>query len=68
MIPLSARVMAIADVFDAVTSLRVYKSASPYDDALDVILDGSGTRFDPKCVEAFVDSFSEVKNVLRQYS
>lgn len=67
-IPLSARVMAIADVFDAVTSLRVYKSASPYDDALDVILDGSGTRFDPKCVEAFVDSFSEVKNVLRQYS
>ncbi|RKM62824.1 HD domain-containing protein [Butyrivibrio sp. XB500-5] len=67
-IPLSARIMAIADVFDAVTSLRVYKSASNYQDALDVILDGSGTRFDPKCVEAFADSFSEVKNILRKYS
>ncbi|MBR4670599.1 MAG: HD domain-containing protein [Butyrivibrio sp.] len=67
-IPLSARIMAIADTFDAVTSLRVYKDAASYQDALEVILDGSGTRFDPKCVEAFEDSFAEVKNVLRKYS
>lgn len=67
-IPLSARVMAIADVFDAITSKRVYKSANSYQEALDVILEGSGTKFDPKCVEAFADSFGEVKNILRKYS
>lgn len=66
-IPLSARIMAVADVFDALTSPRVYKPAFPLDKALSIIEEGNGTQFDPKCVEAFIDSLDEVKKVLRKY-
>ncbi|SFD15026.1 HD-GYP domain-containing protein [Ruminococcus albus] len=66
-IPLSARIMAVADVFDALTSPRVYKPAFPLDKALSIIEEGNGTQFDPKCVEAFMDSLDEVKKVLRKY-
>ncbi len=66
-IPLSARIMAIADVFDALASPRVYKPAFPFEKALEIIQDGSGTQFDPKCVEAFMDSLPEVKIVLQKY-
>ncbi|MCR5033596.1 MAG: HD domain-containing protein, partial [Lachnospiraceae bacterium] len=66
-IPLSARVMAVADVFDALTSPRVYKPAFPLEKALEIISDGSGTQFDPKCVEAFMDSLAEVKLILMKY-
>ncbi len=66
-IPLSARVMAIADTFDELTSPRVYKKPISLQEALDVIREGEGTRFDPKCVEVFVSSFTEVKNVFRKY-
>lgn len=66
-IPLSARIMAVADVFDALTSPRVYKPAFPLDKALSIIEEGYGTQFDPKCVEAFIDSLDEVKKVLRKY-
>ncbi len=67
-IPLSARVMAVADVFDALTSPRVYKPAFPLEKALDIIREGSGTQFDPKCVEVFMESLDEVKVVLRKYN
>ncbi len=66
-IPLSARVMAVADVFDALTSARVYKKALSMEEALAMLKEGAGTQFDPKCVEAFVDSLPEVKLVLRKY-
>ncbi len=66
-IPLSARVMAVADVFDALTSPRVYKPAFPVDKALDMISEGSGTQFDPRVVEAFMDSLPDVKAVLKKY-
>ena len=66
-IPLSARVMAIADVFDALTSARVYKPAFPLDKALEIIEEGSGKQFDPKCVEAFMDNLDKVKEVLKKY-
>ena len=66
-IPLSARVMAIADVFDAVSSPRVYKPAFPFDEAVQIIKDGSGTQFDPLCVEVFLESVAEVKKVLKKY-
>lgn len=68
MIPLSARIMAVADVFDALTSPRVYKPAFPLDKALSIIEEGNGTQFDPKCVEAFMDSLDEVKEILRKYN
>lgn len=62
-IPLSARIMAIADVFDALASKRVYKDPMPFDKAVDIIKKDAGTHFDPKCVEAFLDSLDEVKQV-----
>ncbi len=66
-IPLSARVMAVADVFDALASPRVYKPAFPLEKALDIIKEGAGTQFDPRCVEVFMDSLTEVKVILKKY-
>ncbi len=66
-IPLSARIMAVADVFDALTSPRIYKPAFPIEKALEILQDGAGTQFDPKCVEVFIDSLTEVKVVLKKY-
>ncbi len=66
-IPLSARVMAVADVFDALVSKRVYKSAMPLDKALDILKKDSGSHFDPKCVEVFLDSIDDVKAVMKKY-
>ena len=67
-IPLSARIMAVADVFDALTSARVYKPAFSLEKALTIIKEGSGTQFDPKCVEAFMDNLPEVKVILKKYN
>ena len=66
-IPLSARIMAVADVFDALTSPRIYKPAFPLEKALEILKEGAGTQFDPKCVEVFMDSLTEVKVVLKKY-
>ncbi len=52
-IPVSARIVALADVFDALTSQRPYKKAWPVDQATDLIREQSGKHFDPKLVEAF---------------
>ena len=66
-IPLAARIMAVADVFDALASPRVYKPAFPLEKALSIIQEGAGTQFDPKCVEVFMESLPEVKEVLKKY-
>lgn len=52
-IPLGARIFAVADVFDALTSARPYRQAAPYQDARREIEDGAGTHFDPDMVAAF---------------
>lgn len=52
-IPLSARLMAIADVYDALITKRIYKDAMPHEDAVKVIEAGKGTHFDPEVVDAF---------------
>ncbi len=67
-IPLSARIMAVADVFDALTSKRVYKPAFSLEKALSLIKEGAGTQFDEKCVEVFIDSLAEVKAVMTRYN
>lgn len=46
-IPIEARIMAIADVYDALVSKRVYKEKYTFDEANQIILDGMGTQFDP---------------------
>lgn len=62
-IPLSGRIVAVADVYDALTSRRVYKDAMPHEEAMRIIVDAAGTQFDPSVVAAFVqcqDAFSDV--------
>ena len=66
-IPLSARVMAVADVFDALVSPRVYKPAFPLEKALSIIKEGAGTQFDPKCVEVFIESIDEAVKIMNKY-
>jgi len=53
-IPYLSRIMAIADVFDAITSRRHYRDAMPIKQALSLIKEGTGTHFDPVCVEGFM--------------
>lgn len=53
-IPLSARIVALADVYDAITSRRVYKSAMSHEKAREIIADSAGTQFDPVIVDAFL--------------
>jgi HD-GYP domain-containing protein (c-di-GMP phosphodiesterase class II) len=60
--------MAVADVFDALASPRVYKPAFPLEKALSIIQEGAGSQFDPKCVEVFMESLPEVKEVLKKYN
>lgn len=67
-IPLSARIMAVADVFDALTSQRVYKKAFPLEKALAILEEGKGTQFDPKCIEVFMEALPEVKVILHKYN
>jgi putative two-component system response regulator len=59
-IPLCARIMAIADVFDALVSKRCYKEPVSYEQAFDIICDESGRHFDPKIVEVFMKLKDEV--------
>lgn len=54
-IPISGRILAVADVFDALTSARVHRSARSVDDAVSYLLEKAGTQFDPLVVARFVD-------------
>lgn len=67
-IPLSARVMAVADVFDALVSKRSYKTPFTYKEAMKIITDGSGKHFDPLIVDAFVSAEAEVRKVEEEFS
>ncbi|MCP3874745.1 MAG: two-component system response regulator [Desulfobacteraceae bacterium] len=63
-IPLSARLMAIADVYDAMVSTRIYKPPFSHEDAVQIIKENSGTQFDPELVETFLkisDKFYDIK-------
>ena len=60
--------MAVADVFDALSSPRVYKPAFPLEEALKIIEEGKGTQFDPKCVEVFLEALPDIKVILEKYN
>lgn len=55
-IPLCARIVAVADVYDALTTSRSYKKAYPHETAMKIILEGASTHFDPGVVQAFDES------------
>ena len=65
-IPLCARIMAIADVFDAVSQKRCYRDALPLDTCFEIIQEGSGQDFDPMLVEVFLDIRDKVEQVHRE--
>jgi putative nucleotidyltransferase with HDIG domain len=65
-IPLGARVVAVADTFDALTSVRPYRPASRPNDALDLLSVVAGEQLDPEVVEAFVGYYSGPRAVLRR--
>ncbi|MDY0746512.1 two-component system response regulator [Paucibacter sp. R3-3] len=67
-IPLSARLMAVADVYDALISVRVYKPAMSHEEAVDLIVKGSGSHFDPDLVDAFIAIQDEFQAIARKFS
>ena len=66
-IPVSARLMAVADVYDALTTRRVYKLAYPHEEAAGFIRDGRGTLFDPEVVDAFLSKQVEFREIASRY-
>lgn len=66
-IPVSARLMALADVYDALISRRVYKEGMPHDKAVQIILEGRGTHFDPDVVDAFVALKDEFRAIAARF-
>jgi putative two-component system response regulator len=66
-IPLSARVMALADVFDALISPRVYKKPITQEAARDIIAAGRGAHFDPDIVDIFLARFETIQQIARRY-
>lgn len=65
-IPLEARIMAIADVFDALVSKRVYKEAFSFEESYDIIMKDMGTHFDPGLKEAFDRAYPELVEIYRR--
>ncbi len=67
-IPISARVMSVADVYDALVSRRVYKSAMSHDEAVKIILANKGVKFDPDIVDAFHEIHLEFQRITHVYA
>jgi putative two-component system response regulator len=67
-IPIEGRVAAIADVFDALTSKRVYRDALPITKAIEVVRAGRGSHFDPDLLEIFLALMPEVLRIREQWA
>ncbi|MCR4610185.1 MAG: HD domain-containing protein [Eubacterium sp.] len=67
-IPLSARIMAVADVFDALVSKRPYKDGYDMDKAVDIMKEEAGTHFDPAIIDALLDSREKLVTIIEKYS
>jgi Response regulator containing a CheY-like receiver domain and an HD-GYP domain len=66
-IPLAARLAAIADVYDALVCVRVYKAAFPYSEAVKIITDGKGTQFDPVLADAMPHIKERFQEIAEKY-
>jgi putative two-component system response regulator len=67
-IPVSARLMAVADVYDALISRRVYKEGMPHHKAVSIIAEGRGGHFDPDIVDAFIDVREAFREIAERYA
>ncbi len=67
-IPISARLMAVADVYDALISRRVYKPAFPHAKAVEIIREGRGRHFDPDMTDAFLSIAAECDAIAQRYA
>ncbi len=67
-IPLSARIMALADVYDAIISRRVYKTSMPHELAVELIASGGGTQFDPDITDAFLGMTDEFNRIATMFT
>ncbi len=67
-IPESARIAAICDVFDALTSVRPYKKAWPLEDATQLLVDNKGKHFEPRLVDVFMDNLDDILAIRERYS
>ena len=67
-IPISGRLMALADVYDALISRRVYKPPFTHSKAVEIITEGKGLHFDPDIVDAFLDIHEEFRQVAIEYA
>jgi putative two-component system response regulator len=66
-IPISARLMAVADVYDALISRRVYKDGMAHEKAVSIIMDGSGVHFDADIVDAFLGLQDEFRAIAARF-
>ena len=66
-IPIEGRIVAIADVLDALSHARPYKAAYPFRDSVDYILDHSGTLFEPTLCEALRDNYDEFNKIFQMF-
>ncbi len=67
-IPLAARIMAIADVYDALISSKVYKDGVPHDKAVQIIFSERGSQFDPDMVDAFIEIQDEFAAIAQRFA
>jgi response regulator RpfG family c-di-GMP phosphodiesterase len=67
-IPISARLMAVADVYDALISRRVYKPGMPHEEAVDIIRQGGGWHFDPDVCNAFLSATEQFQAIANHFS
>jgi putative two-component system response regulator len=66
-IPLEGRIVAVADVFDALSSARPYKEAFPIDKCIEILADGRGKHFDPAVLDAFLRRKEEAIRIRTAY-
>ncbi len=67
-IPIPGRLMALADVYDALTTKRVYKKAFSHEKSRAIIMEGKGSHFDPAVVDAFIDMEDTFIKIASQYA
>ncbi|MEP6633447.1 MAG: HD domain-containing phosphohydrolase, partial [Luteimonas sp.] len=67
-IPLEARIVAVADVFDALISPRPYKAAWSMEDAIGYMIEESGKLFDPRCVDSLLRNRDRLDDICARYS